>query len=102
MKDGRIVKNITPGYTSRHDGISVMFNPEDGSTFTWDKQGDRIAFFPPIAGEWPGDPKLTVHRHGRTILGSRWGNPAEGGMEGEIVSRCILTGRRAASSPLSH
>ena len=45
MKDGRIVKNITPGYTSRHDGISVMFNPEDGSTFTWDKQGDRIAFF---------------------------------------------------------
>ena len=45
MKDGRIIKNITPGFTSKHDGISIKFNPEDGSTFTWDKKGDRIAFF---------------------------------------------------------
>lgn len=45
MKDGKIVKNITPGFTSKYDGISVLFNPEEGSTFTWDKEGDRIAFF---------------------------------------------------------
>jgi len=45
MKDGRVIKNITPGFTHRHDGISVLFNPEDGSTFTWDLKGDRIAFF---------------------------------------------------------
>ncbi len=45
MKDGRIIKNITPGFTSKHDGISVMFNPEDGSSFTWDKKGNKIAFF---------------------------------------------------------
>jgi len=45
MKDGRKIKTLTPGFTSKHDGISVLFNPEDGSSFTWDKEGDRIAFF---------------------------------------------------------
>ncbi|MEN8222927.1 MAG: hypothetical protein ABFR36_06670 [Acidobacteriota bacterium] len=45
MKDGKIVKTLTPGLTSKHDGISVLFNPADGSSFTWDKEGDRIAFF---------------------------------------------------------
>lgn len=45
MKDGKVIKNITPGFTSKYDGISVIFNPEDGSTFTWDREGETIAFF---------------------------------------------------------
>lgn len=45
MKDGKVIKNITPGFTSKYDGISVIFNPEDGSTFTWDNKGETIAFF---------------------------------------------------------
>ncbi len=45
MKDGRIIKSITPGFTSKYDGISVVFNPEEGRTIAWDKKNGRIAFF---------------------------------------------------------
>ena len=45
MKDGKMIKNITPGFTSKYDGISIVFNPENGKTFTWDSSGDNIAFF---------------------------------------------------------
>ncbi len=45
MKDGKTIKTLTPGFTSKHDGVSIKFNPEDGSTFSWDKKGDKIAFF---------------------------------------------------------
>ncbi len=45
MKDGKTIKTLTPGFTSKYDGVSVIFNPENGSTFTWDKSGEKIAFF---------------------------------------------------------
>jgi len=45
MKDGKVIKNITPGLTRRYDNIRLQFNPEDGSSFCWDNQGDKIAFF---------------------------------------------------------
>jgi len=45
MKDGKVIKNITPGYTSRYDFIEYQFNPEEGTSFTWDLEGERIAFF---------------------------------------------------------
>ncbi len=44
-KTGRKVKNITPGFTSKYDGISVVYNPEGGSTLAWDTKGDNIAVF---------------------------------------------------------
>ena len=45
MKDGKIIKNITPGYTSRYDFIEYQFNPADGTSFTWDRNGEQVAFF---------------------------------------------------------
>ncbi len=45
MKDGKVVRNITPGFTSQYDGIDYRFVPADGRTITWDRQGKRIAFF---------------------------------------------------------
>lgn len=45
MKNGKLIKNITPGFTSKYDGISIVFNPEDGTTFSWDSKGENIALF---------------------------------------------------------
>jgi len=45
MKDGKVIKNITPGYTSRYDFINYQFNPTEGASFTWDRNGERLAFF---------------------------------------------------------
>ncbi|MCP4217146.1 MAG: BamA/TamA family outer membrane protein [bacterium] len=44
-KDGRVIKRITPGYTSQYDGINLRFNPKDGKSFTWNRESDTIAFF---------------------------------------------------------
>ncbi len=45
VKDGKVIKNITPGYTSKYDGINLKFNPKDGSSFAWNRDSDRLAFF---------------------------------------------------------
>lgn len=45
MKDGRIIKNITPGFTTKYDQINFNFDPADGLSIAWDKKGDKIAFF---------------------------------------------------------
>ncbi len=45
LKDGKVIKDITPGVTNRYDLIEYNFNPADGRTFTWDRKGEKIAFF---------------------------------------------------------
>ena len=45
LRDGQIIKNITPGMTSKYDNINIKFNPADGISFSWDNQGEKIAFF---------------------------------------------------------
>lgn len=45
MKDGKTIKNITPGFTTRYDDINVQFNPADGISFSWDHKSENIAFF---------------------------------------------------------
>jgi len=45
LKDGKVIKNVTPGYRSTYDGIEIKFVPTDGRTFSWDRSGENIAFF---------------------------------------------------------
>ena len=45
LKDGKVIKNVTPGYKSTYDGIEFKFVPSDGRSFSWDRQGENIAFF---------------------------------------------------------
>ena len=45
LKDGKVIKNVTPGFKSTYDGIDFKFIPSDGRTFSWDRQGENIAFF---------------------------------------------------------
>jgi len=45
LKDGKVIKNVTPGYHSTYDGIEYKFVPADGRSFTWDRRGENIAFF---------------------------------------------------------
>ncbi len=45
LKDGKVIKNITPGFKSTYDGIDFRFVPSDGRSFSWDRQGQNIAFF---------------------------------------------------------
>ncbi len=50
MKDGKVIKNLTPGITTSYDSISLNFNPTDGLSFTWNRESDQIAFF--VRKEW--------------------------------------------------
>ncbi len=45
LKDGKVIKNVTPGFKSTYDGIEFKFLPADGRSFCWDRQGENIAFF---------------------------------------------------------
>ncbi|MCJ7525243.1 MAG: BamA/TamA family outer membrane protein [Candidatus Aminicenantes bacterium] len=45
LKDGKVIKNVTPGYKSTYDGIEIKFVPSDGRSFSWDRRGENIAFF---------------------------------------------------------
>ncbi len=45
LKDGKVIKNVTPGYRSTYDGIDFKFIPSDGRSFSWDRRGENIAFF---------------------------------------------------------
>jgi Tol biopolymer transport system component len=47
MKDGKVIKNITPGgiFGHNYDIINFLYFPSGGSAFTWSKDSDLIAFF---------------------------------------------------------
>jgi hypothetical protein len=45
LKDGKVIKNVTPGFKSTYDGIDFKFIPSDGRSFSWDRRGENIAFF---------------------------------------------------------
>ncbi len=45
VRDGKVVRSITPGFSTLYDEISIRFNPAEGPTFTWDREGDQISFF---------------------------------------------------------
>ena len=45
LKDGKVIKNVTPGFKSTYDGIEFKFVPADGRSFSWDRKGENIAFF---------------------------------------------------------
>lgn len=44
-KDGKIIKNITKGYTSRYEYIRYDVDPSAGPGLAWSPEGDRLAFF---------------------------------------------------------
>jgi Tol biopolymer transport system component len=44
-KDGRVIKNITKGYTSKYEFIKFEVDPSKGRDIAWSSDGDRLAFF---------------------------------------------------------
>ena len=44
-KDGKIIKNITKGYTAKYEFLKFEVDPSMGRDLAWDSDGDRIAFF---------------------------------------------------------
>jgi hypothetical protein len=44
-EDGRIIKNITKGYTLKYEFIKYEIDPSRGNDITWSPDGDHIAFF---------------------------------------------------------
>ena len=45
MKDGQVVKSLTPGFASSYDEILYRFTPDGGNSFAWDPAGEKIVFF---------------------------------------------------------
>ncbi len=45
MRDGKKIRNITPGVTTRYQKIRLGYDPATGRGIAWDKKGERIAFF---------------------------------------------------------
>lgn len=45
MKDGKVIKRITPGFTTKYDNINLKFDPTEGLSFSWNKKSNSIAFF---------------------------------------------------------
>ena len=44
-RDGKIVKNITQGFTSRYETIRYEIDPSLGRSLAWSRDGDTLAFF---------------------------------------------------------
>ncbi len=44
-KDGKVIKNITKGYTNKYEFIRFEVDPSKGRDIAWSPDGDRIAFF---------------------------------------------------------
>jgi hypothetical protein len=44
-RDGKLLRNLTEGYTNRYEYIHIDGKFFDGRSVTWDPSGDRIAFF---------------------------------------------------------
>jgi len=81
MKDGKVIKNITPGgaFSGAYDLITFLYFPSEGSAFTWNKDNDLIAFF--ARKEW--EDYLVV----MDVL------------KGKILKKIKLPGIRKATSP---
>ncbi len=45
VKDGKVLKNITRGYTTRYQYIKYEIDPSLGRQLAWSPEGDRLAFF---------------------------------------------------------
>ncbi|MEW6363605.1 MAG: hypothetical protein AB1714_03080 [Acidobacteriota bacterium] len=43
-RDGRIIKNLTKGYTTRYQAIHYQYDPAKGDAIAWSRDGDNIAF----------------------------------------------------------
>ena len=44
-KDGKLIKNITKGFTSKYEHIKYEIDPSKGKDICWSSDGDQIAFF---------------------------------------------------------
>ena len=44
-RDGKIVKNITQGFTSRYESIRYEIDPSLGRSLAWSRDGNTLAFF---------------------------------------------------------
>jgi hypothetical protein len=44
-RDGKMIKNITKGYTSKYEFLKFEVDPAMGRDLAWSADGDRIAFF---------------------------------------------------------
>ena len=44
-KDGTVLKDVTPGYTTRYEYIKYDVDPSRGRFVTWSPDGDDLAFF---------------------------------------------------------
>ncbi len=44
-KDGTVLKNVTPGYTTRYEYIKYDVDPSRGRFLTWSPDGNNLAFF---------------------------------------------------------
>jgi len=43
-RDGKVIKNLTKGYTNRYQSIHAQFDPSEGDALAWSRDGDWIAF----------------------------------------------------------
>jgi len=84
MKDGKVIKNITPGgaFAGAYDLITFLYFPSLGSAFTWSKENDLIAFF--AREEW--EDYLVI----MDVL------------KGKILKKIKIPGIRKATSPKFH
>jgi Tol biopolymer transport system component len=44
-RDGKVLKNLTPGYTSAYEGLAINSEWVAGRTLAFDPSGDHVAFF---------------------------------------------------------
>jgi Tol biopolymer transport system component len=44
-KDGKVLKNITKGYSTKYETIKYEIDPSQGKCLAWSPEGDRLAFF---------------------------------------------------------
>ncbi len=45
VRDGRILKNLTPGFTTRYQSIKFQIDPSYGRSLAWSRDGKWLAFF---------------------------------------------------------
>ncbi len=45
VKDGKVLRNITAGFTTSYEYIKYDIDPANGPALAWSPEGDRIAFF---------------------------------------------------------
>jgi len=45
VKDGKVLRNITAGFTTSYEYIKYDIDPANGPALAWSPDGDRIAFF---------------------------------------------------------